>query len=67
MINLKVGDILYGFCNGLFGKFYGDKVVEAVGEDWVVVREGREPLFANFLEWEIDSFNERLEDYKRMP
>lgn len=39
---LKVGDVLYGFCQGEFGRdSYGDKTVEAIGSDWVLVREGR--------------------------
>lgn len=34
------GDTLYGFCHGAFGRdSYGDKVVIAVGRDWVLVRE----------------------------
>ena len=36
---LAVGTILYGFCGGAFGRdSYDDKRVEAVGVDWVVVR-----------------------------
>lgn len=32
------GTILYGFCHGYFGRdSYGDKVVVAVGEKWIVV------------------------------
>ena len=37
---LRVGDTLYGFCNGYFGRdSYADKQVEAIGSDWVVARE----------------------------
>lgn len=37
---VKPGDKFYGFCNGFFGRdSYGLKVVEAVGKDWIVVRE----------------------------
>ncbi len=37
---LMVGQMLYGFCGGEFGRdSYLDKRVEAVGFDWVVVRE----------------------------
>lgn len=37
---LRVGDVLYGFCGGAFGRdSYADKRVEAIGADWVVVRE----------------------------
>jgi hypothetical protein len=36
---LQVGQTLYGFCGGYFGRdSYHDKRVEAVGADWVVVR-----------------------------
>lgn len=37
---LQVGDTLYGFCGGHFGRdSYGEKYVEAIGPDWVVARE----------------------------
>ena len=37
---IRVGDKLYGFCEGYFGRdSYNDKRVEAVGADWVVARE----------------------------
>lgn len=37
---LRVGDRLYGFCGGAFGRdAFRDKRVEAVGNDWVVARE----------------------------
>jgi hypothetical protein len=35
---VEVGSVLYGYCGGIFGDFYGDKVVEAIGSGWVVVR-----------------------------
>lgn len=39
---LRVGDILYGFCGGYFGRdSYDDKRVEAIGGDWVVARTER--------------------------
>ena len=38
---LRVGDRIYGFCNGKFGRdSYENKRVEALGADWVVVRDG---------------------------
>ena len=38
---LRVGDALYGFCGGYFGRdSYDQKRVEAIGSDWVVAREG---------------------------
>lgn len=46
---LRVGDVLYGFCNGYFGRdSYDDKRVEAIGADWVVARSesgGCVPLY----------------------
>jgi hypothetical protein len=36
---LRAGDVLGGFCEGYFGRdSYGDKRVEEIGPDWVVVR-----------------------------
>ena len=36
---LRVGDMLYGYCGGHFGRgSYDDKRVEAIGGDWVLVR-----------------------------
>jgi hypothetical protein len=44
-IPLRVGDVLYGYCNGNFDNdLYGDKRVEAIGADWVVVREDESVL-----------------------
>jgi len=45
---LRVGDVLQGFCGGWFGRnSYEDKRVEAIGSDWVVVRDDRNyPLFS---------------------
>jgi hypothetical protein len=37
---LRVGDVLHGFCGGAFGRdHYYCSSVEAIGSDWVVVRE----------------------------
>ena len=36
---LRVGDLLYGYCQGRFGDSYDNKRVEAIGTDWVVARE----------------------------
>ena len=36
---LRIGDVLYGYCGGWFGRdSYAPKRVEAIGVDWVVVR-----------------------------
>ena len=44
---LEVGDVLCGHCDGEFGRdSYGDKIVEAIGPDWVVARECDRPVFA---------------------
>lgn len=38
--SLRVGQVLYGFCGGAFGRdSYEPKRVEAVGADWVVARD----------------------------
>lgn len=41
MITLLVGDVLLGYCGGEFGRDSHSlaKRVEAVGSDWIVVRE----------------------------
>lgn len=45
-VPLRVGDVLDGFCGGVFGRdSYEDKRVEAIGTDWVVARHG---------EWALD-------------
>lgn len=46
-----IGSILYGFCNGYFGRDnYEDKRVEAIGADWIVARgvESGRPFFADY-------------------
>ena len=38
--SLRVGDVLYGFCHGTFGRdSYGEKTVIAIGPDWVLLSE----------------------------
>ena len=45
MIPLRVGDKLYGYCGGEFGRdSYSTKTVEAIGSDWVVAREEEGPI-----------------------
>jgi hypothetical protein len=44
---VAVGDVLHGYCGGIFGDFYGEKTVEAIGAGWVVVREGGVALFGD--------------------
>ena len=45
-----LGEVLYGFCNGFFGRdSYENKRVEAFGIDWVVCRdEDGQVHFATF-------------------
>ena len=44
---VEPGDRLYGFCGGAFGRdTYGEKIVLAVGKDWVVAHENGRPIFA---------------------
>jgi hypothetical protein len=36
---LRVGQVVYGFCGGCFGRdSYGPRRVEAMGADWVICR-----------------------------
>ena len=40
MTHPLVGTVLYGYCNGYFGRdSYADKRIEAVGTDWIVARD----------------------------
>jgi len=35
-----IGEKIYGFCNGFFGRdSYNDKIIEGEGKDWIVARE----------------------------
>jgi len=36
---IRVGCLLYGYCDGYFDNSYYNKRVESVGQDWVVARE----------------------------
>ena len=46
IIMLRVGQVLEGYCGGSFGRdSYGDKRIEAIGHDWIVVREDGVPDF----------------------
>lgn len=56
-----VGDTLHGFCNGFFGRdSYSDKVVIAMGVDWVVARPETDPD-ARIAEAQFASFWDRVE------
>lgn len=45
---LQIGQMLYGYCRGIFGRdSYDDKRIEAIEFDWIVVRgEDGTPDFA---------------------
>jgi len=48
-LSIEIGSTIYGFCDGAFGRdSYGLKIVEAVGKDWIVVREDDSPNFCAF-------------------
>lgn len=57
---MTIGTVLYGFCNGYFGRdSYGEKTVVACGQSnddlWVVAREGQQLLFATGFDAELVS------------
>ncbi len=64
---LRVGDLLYGFCGGAFGRdSYDDKRVEAIGTDWVVARrpvDTGEPEFCAGPPKELCEYLEPPEEY----
>lgn len=53
----QVGEMLYGFCNGYFGRdSYDKKRIEAVGADWIVCRdEYDDAIFASFPKERLES------------
>lgn len=60
---LRVGDMLYGFCGGSFGRdSYDDKRVEAIGADWVVARENDHPLMFAGNPEELTEYRDRKAD-----
>lgn len=49
----EAGMLIYGYCNGYFGRdSYATKRIEAIGIDWIVARgieeKDAEPEFAQF-------------------
>ena len=62
MTKLLIGQILYGFCGGYFGRDdYGDKRIEAIGADWVVARhisEGDVTFYTGDLD-KLEKYTER--------
>lgn len=64
---LRVGDVLYGFCNGYFGHdSYEDKRVEAIGGDWVVARSVGEFASSPYLHFYVGD-PEFLCQYRQKP
>ena len=56
---IRVGMMIYGYCNGYFGRdSYEPKRIEALGHDWVVVRE--EEGFPNFARFNSSETMEKL-------
>ena len=64
-MNKWIGKKLYGYCDGAFGESYNDKIIEAVGKDWVVAREEpfEELVIAQFCEGEFDTLEEAMENH----
>lgn len=64
MRSFEPGDVLFGFCGGFFGRdSHGPKTIEAIGKDWVVVREeDGSPNVAFFTEQGL-SAQEFLNEY----
>ncbi len=62
-----IGTVLYGFCNGFFGRdSYDDKRIEAIGADWVVARENESPCFASFNDgWQKRDMQSLLENWSK--
>jgi hypothetical protein len=60
-----VGTKLYGFCNGYFGRdSYDEKIIEAIGNDWVVVRDSNNiPIMAYFENESVGTIYEILEQW----
>lgn len=65
---IGVGTILYGFCNGYFGRdSYGDKRIVAMGkydgDRWVVVSEDGHLFFAEgFSKKQLESWTAEEDD-----
>lgn len=64
---LFVGTTLYGYCEGYFGEWYEDKVIEAIGWDWLVVRGkcSGEVGFANF--YNSEAMCHQINEWSRKP
>lgn len=61
--DVRVGDTLYGYCNGFFGRdSYGPKEVTFVGRDYIVAEEDGQVVTATFNDgWDISIAKEWLD------
>ena len=69
---IGVGTILYGYCDGFFGRdSYSNKRIEAVGADWVVARsmsyDKYIPEFATFEDGYKEQMLELLTKWSKKP
>lgn len=69
--NPYVGTKLYGFCNGYFGRdSYEDKVIEYIGEDYIVARDSRDVVLLayfnnrNEIEYYIKKWSDEDNEYE---
>ena len=68
----NIGKVLYGFCNGYFGRdSYEDKRIEAEGVDWIVARATEEDYLPEFCSFENEEkkqeyINEWGKEYKEL-
>lgn len=62
----RVGMVFPWYCNGYFGDSYRPKRVEAIGHDWIVVREIETgtALFADVPPDKLDELAERWSEEK---
>ena len=60
-----IGITLYGYCDGFFGRDYGDKTIVYVGDDWCVVRLEDDTLaFTQFLPgWQLEQMHDLLKKW----
>lgn len=67
--SLRVGAMLYGFCNGFFGRdSHEDKRVESFGDDWILARDdmGRAHYCHFPAEW-LPKRDEMIAEWMKKP
>lgn len=69
MTPLTVGALLYGFCNGFFGRdSHQLKRVEAFGYDWIVARDERGGVhFCHFSHEWLPERDKMIAEWTRKP